>query len=343
MRIANLSMAALLAVALTACGGSAATTAPATAVPTEAAASEPASVAPEATPAPKVTIALVLNRQNDPFYVSLVNGAQAKADELGVTLIYQAPAEQSVENQTTVLNSVMAQKPDGLLFSAADAAAMSAPVKQIYDGGTPVITIDTDVADPSARMMLIGSDNKALGLDAAEAMSQLLGGTGTVGLLTYQPGVQSVDDRNAGWAEGIAKVAGFTDAGVEYAGLDVAEYESKAAGVIARTPDLKGFYTTWSNAAIGASQAIATAGKKGQIMVVGTDASPDAVTSLKNEAIDAIVSQKPLDMGAQAVQLMYDVIVNGAKPTENILVDSVIVTRDNMDDPEVSQYFYQAE
>lgn len=337
MRSLKLPVAAVLAVALAACGGAAATQAP-TQAPTQA-----ATDAPTASPARQITIALVLNRQNDPFYISLVKGAQAKADELGVKLIYQAPAEQSVENQTAVLNSVMAQRPDGLLFSAADAAAMSAPVKQIFAGGVPVIAIDTDVADTSARHMLIGSDNKALGLAAAEAMSQLLGGQGTVGLLTYQPGVQSVDDRNAGWLEGIAKVPGFTDAGIEYAGLDVAEYERKAAGVIARTPGIGGFYTTWSNAALGASQAIATAGKRGEIMVVGTDASPDAVTSLRNEAIDAIVSQKPLEMGARAVQLMYDLIMGGPAPTENIFIDSVIVTRDNIDNSEVAKYFYTAE
>ena len=341
MRIAKMATAAFATVVLAACG-SGATPAP-TEAPTEAPETQPAVTTPEATPEKPITIALVLNRQNDPFYISLVNGAQAEADALGVKLIYQAPAEQSVENQTAVLNSVMARKPDGLLFSAADADAMSAPVKQLYDAGTPVITIDTDVSDPTARMMLIGSDNKALGLAAAQAMSDLLDGKGTVGLLTYQPGVQSVDDRNAGWAEGIAKVPGFKDASVEYAGLDVAEYQSKAAGMIARVPDILGLYTTWSNAALGASQAIAAAGKKGQIMVVGTDASPDAVTSLKNEAIDAIVSQKPLEMGKQAVDLMVDVIKNGAKPTENVYIDSITITRDNMDDPEVSMYFYTAE
>jgi len=286
----------------------------------------------------QLKIVMLLNDQFDPYYLTLVTGAEAKAEELGVDFSWQAPTTLDVASQTQLLQSVAATKPDGIIMSALDADAMIAPMKEVMNSGIPIVTVDADVNDESARLGTVKSDGKVGGQQAAEFVDELLGGQGTVGYVGYIPGIQSVDVRLEGWTEQLEEYPGITNAGDEYAGADVSENVAKTSALLSREPGLNAIFASWTNAAIGAAQGVQQAGR--DVAVIGFDAAPDQVDLLERGQIAALMVQKPYDMGGIAVEELVGYVRDGKKPKSETLLDAVVATKENMGDPEVSKYFY---
>jgi ribose transport system substrate-binding protein len=285
-------------------------------------------------------IVMLLNDQFDPYYLTLVKGAEEKAAELGVDFSWQAPTTLDVASQTQLLQSIASTNPDGIIMSALDADAMVAPMKQVQDSGIPIVTVDSDVNDESVRLATFKSDGKANGTTAADEMNELIGGEGSVGYVGYTPGIQSVDIRLEGWTEQLDEYPGITNEGDQYAGADISENASKASALLARVPDLKGIYASWTNASIGAANAVQQAGKSDDVAVIGVDASPDEVELLRSGQIDALMVQKPYDMGADALNALVEHAEGGADPESENLYDVVVATTENLDDPDVAKYLY---
>lgn len=283
-------------------------------------------------------IVMLLNDQFDPYYLTLVTGAEAKAEELGIDFEWQAPTTLDVASQTQLLQSVAATKPDGIIMSALDADAMVAPMKAVMDSGIPIITVDSDVNDESARLGTVKSDGKQAGVQAAEFANELLKGEGEAGYVGYIPGIQSVDIRLEGWTEQLKEYAGIENVGDEYAGADVTENVEKASALISREPGLSAIFASWTNATIGASQAVQQSGR--DVAVIGMDASPEEVELLKRGLVTALIVQKPYDMGGIAVEELANYLRDGVDPESETLLDAVVATQENMDDPAVSIYFY---
>ncbi|HIY64954.1 MAG TPA: substrate-binding domain-containing protein [Candidatus Agrococcus pullicola] len=286
----------------------------------------------------RLRIVMLLNDQFDPYYLTLVTGAEAKAAELGVDFDWQAPTTLDVASQTALLQSVAATNPDGIIMSALDADAMVAPMRAVMDSGIPIITVDADVNDESARLGTVRSDGHAVGDAAAEYAIDLLGGEGEVGYVGYIPGIQSVDIRLDGWNDGIAEADGITNVGEEFAEADVQENVSKTSALLSREPDLDVIFASWTNATIGASQAVQQAGR--DVSVVGVDASPEQVSLLQRGLVSALIVQRPYDMGGIAIEELFTYVNDGVEPQSEVLLDAVVATQENMDDPDISVYFY---
>ncbi len=288
----------------------------------------------------KVKIIMLLNDQFDPYYLTMVKGAEAEAKTLGIDFSWQAPTTIDVASQTALLQSIAATKPDGIIMSAVDATAMVAPMKAVEAAGVPIITVDSDVTDPSARLGTIRSNGLVGGEMAATEMDKLLGGKGDVGYVGYIPGIQSVDVRLQGWDKQLQKYSGLNNIGNQYAGADVTDNVAKASALLAKEPNIKGIFTSWTNAVIGTSQAVQQVGKSDSVKIIGFDGAPDEISLLKKGLISALIVQKPSQMGSMAVSDLNEYIKNKTKPKSETLLDFVVATKSNMTDPDISKFFY---
>lgn len=285
-------------------------------------------------------IALITNEESS-FYITLNAGAQAEAERLGVQVDWSAPRTPDLPSQTATLQSVLARRPDGVLMTAVDRTGMVAPIRQLQAQDIPVIMLDSDVADRSVRMAFIGTNNEAAGEMAATEMDRLLGGEGKVAYEGYVPGIESVDQRESGWRRGLERYPGLESVGETYDRGDLAEVAANVNGLMRRDPDLRGIFASWTNAAIGTAQAVQNAGRTQDVNVIGMDADQQEVTLLKSGAIDALVVQQVFTAGELGVRQMVEYLENGTRP-EDTLLDPVIATRDNVDDPEIRELLYRA-
>ena len=106
---------------------------------------------------------LIAGVKGDEFYITMNCGAQEKAKELGVTLDFQGPDQFDAAQQTPIVNAVTAKKPDAVLIAPTDTKALYAPIKQLADGGSKIVLVDTTLEQPDMAVSQIASDNEAGG------------------------------------------------------------------------------------------------------------------------------------------------------------------------------------
>src|SRR3984893_3143095 len=133
------------------------------------------------------TVAGVLGVKGSPFCRALACGAKAKAKELGLALTISAPDQFAADSQIPVVNAIAATTPAVAAIVPTDAKALIAPMKQLADRGTKIVTIDQTIEDSSFVQTQILTDNAQGGRLAADALNALLDGKGEVLVITQPP------------------------------------------------------------------------------------------------------------------------------------------------------------
>jgi len=284
-------------------------------------------------------VTLITGDNHDPFMVTMVEGAEAAAAELGVTFDWQAPAEWDVQQQIPVMDAVLASAPDAVLVQPTDVTALIEPLRQFQEAGIKVITVDTDVEDTSVRLANITSDNELGGKIAADFLAEQLPAGAKVLLMGPVPGIYTTDLRKKGFEEGIAN----TD-------LDYVDYQSnnddpvqvaqQVAAVLQKHPDLAGIFAMDTFNGEGSATAVQEAGLSDQVTIISFDAGPAEVEKLRAGVIDALIVQKSYEMGFMGIEFAVKAL-NGEQLEPQTYTEYVVATIDNIDSPEVQQYIYK--
>jgi ribose transport system substrate-binding protein len=276
----------------------------------------------------KYDMTLIAGVKGDEFYITMNCGAQAEAKKLGVSLNFQGPNEFAADQQTPIVNAVAAKRPDAVLIAPTDTRAMFAPIKQLADNGSKVVLVDTTLDQPQMAVSQIASDNIGGGRVAAQTLSKLIGGRGKVFVVNVKPGISTTDQRAKGFQEG-AKAAGLQYIGQQYSQDDPAKAASIVKAILARNPDLKGIFATNLFSAEGAASGLREAGKLGQVKIVGFDAGPKQVQDLRQGIVQALIAQRPAQIGADGVQQAVAAL-NGKPTKKEIGTGFVSITKANL-------------
>ena len=288
-------------------------------------------------------IAFIQGVIGDNFYITMDCGAQAKAAELGVTVETQGPERFEAPLQTPILNAVVQDAPDAIFLAPNDTRAMIAPIQAAIDAGIPVFCVDTTI-ESDIQIADISTDNVEGGRLAARGLAEAIGETGKVFVINVRPGISTTDQREQGFAEEIANYPNIEYLGQEYCENDANRAAEIASARLQAEPDLAGIFGTNLFAAQGGAAGVRQSGKQGAVKMVGFDAGPTQVQDLTSEVVDILIAQHPGEIGELAVQMIVDYLNNGEEPAETqITTGATIVTRETLDDPEVSRYLYVAD
>jgi ribose transport system substrate-binding protein len=266
----------------------------------------------------KVKVTFVQGVAGDPFYETMACGAKAEAAKDNVDLTVQGAKNWDVSLQIPLLNSVIATRPGALFIAPNDSNALIQPLKQATSAGIKVVLVDTTLADTSFVSSAIASDNLKGGETAADALAKLVGEKGSVLLVGGQPGVSTAEARQ----KGFDKISQLVSA------------------QLAAHPDLAGIFALSTDQSEGANNAVKAAGKAGQVKLVGFDAGPAQVEQLRNGVVQALVAQQPAQIGSDGVD-QAAAASRGQSVTKEIGTDSTVITKDNVDQPDVAKYLYK--
>jgi len=287
------------------------------------------------------TVQLIVGVKDDPFYITMICAAQAEAKKLGVKFQSDGSAQWDVSQQRPIINSVAATKPAGLLISPVDTEALTPDLKQMQSTGTKVVLVDTTVTDTSVGVSRISSDNEAGGKTAADALAKEMGDKGSAIVVSVKPGISTTDARIKGFQDQIkAAHPNITLLPVQYDNDDPAKATQIIQSTVAAHPDLGGVFADNVKTAEGVAAGVTAAGKKGQIKVSAFDAGPQQVQDLQNGTVQVLIAQDPGNIGVQGVQQAVAAI-QGKSVQASISTTLVAITASNMNDPNVSKYFYK--
>jgi ribose transport system substrate-binding protein len=287
-------------------------------------------------------LTLIQGVKGDQFYVTMQCGAQEAAAAAGATLEVTAPDEFDASLQTPVVNAVVAKKPDAILVAPTDTQAMIPPLTQAKAAGIKLVFVDTTTENGAELAESeIASDNEEGGREAARSLAELTGGKGSVAVINVKPGISTTDARAKGFEEEIKKTPGLKYVGVEYSNDKPEVAAAKTTALLAAHPDLVGIFGTNLFSAEGAATGLRSAGATEKVKIVGFDAGPKQVEDLEQGIVQALIAQKPADIGKAGVEQAIAAL-KGEPTQKKIGTGFVVVTKDNMNDPDVQPFLYKS-
>lgn len=263
------------------------------------------------------SIGLAVSTLNNPFFVTLSEGAEAKAEELGVDLIV-VDAGDDAAKQTSNVEDLISKNISVLIINPVDSDAAAPAVKDAIAAGIKVISVDRVVNGVDVDCA-IASDNVAGAEAATQYLLELVGEGAKVAELQGTTGASATIDRGAGFHnvadESLDVVASQT------ANFNRADGMTVMENMLQANPDIVGVFAHNDEMALGAVEAI---GDK-DIVVIGFDATDDAVAAVGAGTMAATVAQQPDLMGATAVETAI-ALMNGETVEKTLPVEVTLVT-----------------
>lgn len=281
----------------------------------------------------KPTVALVLKTLNNPYFIDMEKGAQEAADRLGINLIVQAAdRELDVERQMQICENLIQRKVDALCVTPSGTREIIPAIVKANASGIPVIIVDTQ-ADLEALAQaggktasFIGSDNYEGGKIAGVFLAGQLKGKGKVAILEGIPGHETADSRRKGFLEAIAASPGIEVVTSQPANWERDQGFNVFQNMLQAHSDITGLFAASDLMALGAMEAIAAAGKTGQITIVGFDALDEAKEAIEKGTMAGTIAQHPDEMGKAAIENAYK-ILQGESIEKHIAVSIELVTK----------------
>ena len=263
------------------------------------------------------------------FYTVMVEGAIAKAEELGVEMIILAPPKQNdIDAQITIVEDQMAKGIAGMVIDPGNPDALRPVVTSVVEEGVPVVFVNQGYTGEG--ITLVGTDNEGTARAGGEYLCANLPTGSEVVILTGNPAQLAARQRADGSRKS-AQECGLHVVAELSAKWDRFKAQNIMNDVITRNPDIKGVMTGSDSMALGAAEALIDAGMIDQVLVVGFDGSSEVADSIIAGEISASVAQNPFNMGGYAVESLVTLINGGELPSE-IDTGSVLVTIENAAD-----------
>ncbi|MGH6885865.1 MAG: sugar ABC transporter substrate-binding protein [Geminicoccales bacterium] len=269
------------------------------------------------------TVALVLKTLNNPFFIELAQGAQEAADSLGLELLVQAPEREiDVEKQMQIVENLLQTEIDVLALVPSGSREIVPAIAEANRAGIPVVIVDTRVdadalADAGASITtFIGSDNVDGGRIAGQFVAEALGGEGRVAVVEGIPGHETGDSRLRGFREAIAEHPGISIVASQTANWERDQAFNVTQNILQSHPDVQAIFAANDVMALGAVEAVAAAGRTGDLIMVGFDAQDEAREALREGGMDATIAQHPREMGRLAVESAWHLLQGEAVPAE---------------------------
>ena len=244
-------------------------------------------------------IALITMDSIDQHWVTLNEGAQKAAAELGVTVDFMAPNTKDDAQQIECVNNAVSGGYDAIIVAANGPDAISSALKDAQEKGVKIVYVDSPAnVDAEATF---STDNFAAGTTAGETMIEGLKDagvtSGTIGIISVNNATASTVSRDEGFRAAF-EGTDFTLLETQFCEGDAAKAQSIAENYI--TEGVVGVYGCNEGSTTGAGNAIKASGKS--IVGVGFDKS-DAIMGLINDGyLLATMAQNPDVMGYEGVK-----------------------------------------
>lgn len=269
------------------------------------------------------TIGLSLSTLNNPFFVTLKEGAEAAAEKAGVTLVVMDSQDDST-TEATNMEDLIQQGVDVILVNPTDADAIVPSIEKANAAGIPVFTIDRG-ANGGEIVSHIASDNVAGGSMAAEFLCEALGGAGKVVELEGIAGTSAARDRGQGFNDYMSsECSGVEIVARQTANFNRAEGLTVFENILQAEPEIDGVFAHNDEMILGAIEAAEAAGRTG-ITFVGFDAVDDALAAVDEGKLAATIAQQPSEMGRLGVEKAFTYL-NGESIEAYIPVALALVT-----------------
>lgn len=274
------------------------------------------------------------------YYQSVLwQGFKDAADMLGVKAELYGGSGEDILQYISLFDQAAASDPCGIAVMCLDAGAYVDSINAARDKGLPVFVCAPDSPN-SKRNCFLGLDNIAIGKFAGQYIGEQVGDGGEW-LVLVRPGMQTCQDRLAGFEEYVKANYPNVKIDVIQVSLDITEQTAKASAALSANPNYSAVYCPLGWQAVSVSQAIDELGYN-RIPILGMDVELAQLELIKEGKLMATLKQGNYDQGFWACLGMY-LIENGYVEEDyfpaKINPGYHIVDKSNVD--EEIEYYYR--
>ena len=282
------------------------------------------------------TVAISLGWLGDDWASEQTKGLKENFEKFGIKVVAETNANWDDAKQIADLDAIGVLKPSLLVSIPLNGQTTAAAYKKISDAGTKVVFIDQAVKgmDPGKDYAsIISSDNLALGMYVADLLAKSMDDKVDVAAMYFANDFYVTNLRYEGFVARI--MAKYPDMKLVVAAGhdDPNKGQEVAQAVLARYPNIKGLYGSWSIPAMGAATAAEVAGKTpGNFKIVCENFDQIVAASVaKNGFIAGISSQRPYAQGTAEATIGALALI-GEKTPPYVVVPPLAVNRSNLPD-----------
>jgi simple sugar transport system substrate-binding protein len=242
-------------------------------------------------------------QSGDPYWSVVKNGMDDAAKTLGVKAEYLAPETFDMAKMAQMIDAAVASKPDGLVVSIADPAALSEPVKNAVAAGIPVIVIDSGggkLTKELGGLLYLGQSEYEAGVMAGERIKKL--DITKAVCANHEVGNVSLDDRCAGFAKGLG-----VDVPVLNGVMDPTEMKNRLIAYLKTNPDTQFVLTVGIGGAEPGLAALEELGLTGKTKIGTFDLSPTILQATADGKMEWGIDAQQYAMGYIPV-VMFDLL-----------------------------------
>ena len=265
-----------------------------------------------------VRIVFVTHGQaNDNYWTVVKNGMMAAAKMMNVKVDYQSPTTFDVVKMGQMIDAAAASKPDGLVISIPDAAALEGPVKAAKAAGIPVIVIDSgeDQVKPWGLDLYVGGGSE---FDNGVKAGNILGKAGVKKAIcvNHEVGNGDLDKRCAGLAEGLKSTGGS----VEIVGvtLDPTEAPRRVEAFLKTHPGVDGMMLLGTTLAGPMLSMLDERGYTGKIKTGTFDLAPEVLDGISSDKVLFAIDAQQYMMGYWPVMFLTNKAMFKTFPVNNV-------------------------
>jgi simple sugar transport system substrate-binding protein len=281
-------------------------------------------------PSPARFVVVTHGQPSDPFWSVVKNGVDQAARDTGVTVEYQSPQKFDMVAMSQLIDAAVASKPDGLVVSIPDAAALSPSIKRAIDAGIPVISINSgsDAAQQLGVLTHVGQTEYEAGLGGGSRMAAA--GARHALCVNQEVGNAALDARCQGFTDGLKQGGGTR---VDVLAVDLSnptDSQQRIQAALAADTSIDSVMTLGPTAAAPAMAALQSMGKTGQIKLATFDLSPEVLHAIQQGTMLFAVDQQQYEQGYLPIVLLklyHDNLNTIANPV--LMTGPGFVTSDN--------------
>ncbi|UTM59412.1 ribose ABC transporter substrate-binding protein RbsB [Photobacterium sp. CCB-ST2H9] len=267
------------------------------------------------------TLAIVVSTLNNPFFVTMKDGAEAKAKTLGYDLIV-LDSQNDPSKELSNVEDLTIRGVKAILINPTDSDAVSNAIRMANRSNIPVLTLDRG-ASRGEVVSHIASDNVAGGEMAGKFIMEKVGEQAKVIQLEGIAGTSAARERGEGFMKAV-KGSQMDLLASQPADFDRTKGLNVMENLLAANPDVQAVFAQNDEMALGALRAVQASGK--QVMIVGFDGTDDGIAAVNRGKLAATIAQQPDQIGALGVETAVKVL-KGEKVEKYIPVPLKVVAK----------------
>ncbi|HEY1759465.1 MAG TPA: substrate-binding domain-containing protein [Bryobacteraceae bacterium] len=287
-------------------------------------------------------IAVIPQTEGTAFWEAEHVGAEEAAHRHGAFVYWNAPTrEDDVEAQIALVDRIVHEDYQGMVLAPDQALALMTPVRHALAHGIPTVVVGSPLSiPPSSNLFYILNDDEQGGRIAAHRVEEILHGKGTVAILGINPDLAGIMIRARVFEQTLSQEApGIRIVERRIGSANVPHEHQVAHDTITSHRGLDVIVALMWTTVDGTLSAIDSLPDARGIKVIGFDVG-SAPSFSRSPSLDCVIQEDTRSIGEKAVDLILTRLA-GKAVTSQIKVEPVVITRANIDSPQVRRMWSQ--